>query len=85
MQALLSDTKTYVKLDKYPTPKLKKELVSILQGLEKEGKIRKEDKQFLYPTTENVPRIYGSPKVHKDGAPLRPIVDFTGFVGQISC
>ena len=81
MQALLSDTKTYVKLDKDPTPKLKKELVSILQGLEKEGKIRKEDKQFLYPTTENVLRIYGSPKIHKDGTPLRPIVDFTGSVG----
>ena len=81
MQALLSDTKTYVKLDKDPTPKLKKELVSIIQGLEKEGKIRKEDKQFLYPTTENVPRIYGSPKIHKDGTPLRPIVDFTGSVG----
>ena len=81
MQALLSDTKTYVKLDKDPTPKLKKQLVSILQGLEKEGKIRKEDKQFLYPTTENVPRIYGSPKIHKDGTPLRPIVDFTGSVG----
>ena len=81
MQALLSDTKTYVKLDKDPTPKLKKELVSIPQGLEKEGKIRKEDKQFLYPTTENVPRICGSPKIHKDGTPLRPIVDFTGSVG----
>ncbi|XP_072033051.1 uncharacterized protein [Amphiura filiformis] len=49
--------------------------------LEKEDKIRKTDKQFLYPTSENVPRIYGSPKIHKDGTPLRPIVDFTGSIG----
>ena len=35
----------------------------------------------MYPTTENIPRMYGSPKVHKDGTPLRPIVDFTGSIG----
>ncbi|XP_072046926.1 uncharacterized protein [Amphiura filiformis] len=78
---LLSDSKTYEKLDKDPTAKHKRELVSILQRLEREEKIRKADKQFLYPTSENVPRIYGSPKIHKDGTPLRPIVDFTGSIG----
>ena len=61
--------------------KYKKELVNILQRLEKEEKIRNEDKKFLYPTTENIPRMYGSPKIHKDGTPLRPIVDFTGSIG----
>ena len=59
----------------------KKKLVSILQRLEKEGKIRKKDKKFLYLTTENIPRMYGSPKIQKDGTPLRPIVDFAGSVG----
>ena len=57
MCALLSDTKTYEKLEKDPTPRYKKELVNILQRLEKEGKIRTKDKQFLYPTTENIPRM----------------------------
>ena len=46
MCALLSDTKTYEKLDKDPTAKYKKELVNILQRLEEE-KIRNEDKQIL--------------------------------------
>ncbi|XP_072030707.1 uncharacterized protein [Amphiura filiformis] len=59
----------------------KKELVAILHRLQKEDKIKRADKQFLYPTSENVPRIYGSPKIHKDGTPLRPIVDFTGSIG----
>ena len=25
-----------------------------------------------------VPCLYDSPKIHKDGAPLRPIMDYTG-------
>ena len=25
-----------------------------------------------------IPRLYGSPKIHKEGNPLRPIVDYTG-------
>ena len=35
----------------------------------------------LYPTSENVPRMYCTPKVHKPGNPLRPIVDYTGSIG----
>ena len=27
------------------------------------------------------PLLYGSPKIHKDGTPLRRIVDFTGSIG----
>ncbi len=78
---MLSDNDTYVKLDKDPTPKYKKQLVDILSRLEKEGKITPEDKKFLYPTAEIIPRIYGSPKIHKKDNPLRPIIDYTGSIG----
>ena len=37
METLLIDNITYFKLDKDPTSKLKKELVSMLQELEKTG------------------------------------------------
>jgi len=30
---------------------------------------------------ENVPRMYCTPKIHKTGNPLRPIVDYTGSIG----
>ena len=73
MCALLSDIETYEKLGKDHTPRYKKELVNILQRLEKEGKIRNEDKNFLYPTAEKIPCMYGSQKIHKDGTPLRAI------------
>ena len=81
LQSMPSDTDTYTQLKKDPTTKYKTKLVNILARLKKEGKIRPEDKTFLYPTAEIVPRIYGSPKIHKDGNPLRPIIDYTGTIG----
>ena len=81
MCALLSDTKNYEILDKDPTSKHKRELENTLKRFEREDKIRKTDRDYLSPNSEAVPRIYGSPKIHKDGTPLRPIVDFTGSIG----
>ena len=34
-----------------------------------------------YPTAENVPRTYCTRKIHETGNPLRPIVNYTGYVG----
>ena len=81
MCTLLSDSKTYEKLTDNPTQKHKRELEKILKRLEHENKIEKDDRRFLSPNSEAVPRIYGSPKIHKEGTPLRPIVDFTGSIG----
>ena len=81
LEAMLNDTITYTKLSKDPTAKHKTKLVSILTRLKKEGKIRPQDKTFLYPAAAIVPRIYGSPEIHKDGTPLRPIIDYTGTIG----
>ena len=81
LQTMLNDTETYTKLSKDPTLKYKTKLVDILARLKKEGRIRPQDKAFLYPTAEIVPRIYGSPKIHKDDTPLRPIIDYTGTIG----
>ncbi len=77
---MLQDTKTYEKLDKNPTSKFKGKLVDILKRLKADKKIT--DKQYwdLYPTMEKTPRLYCSPKIHKAGNPLRPIVDYTGSI-----
>ena len=34
----------------------------------------------LYPTSEEVPKFYGLPKVHKNSMPLRPIVACRGAI-----
>ncbi len=34
----------------------------------------------LYPSGESPPVLYGTPKIHKEGAPLRPIIRSIGSV-----
>ena len=80
---MLGDEKTYTKLSSDPTPKYGKKLLSILDRLKSEGKITAKQYQHLNPASENqnIPRMYCTPKIHKVGNPLRPIVDYTGSIG----
>jgi len=82
VKEMLDDKRTYEVVKSDPTPKYK-ELVGKLSKLKQEGKITQEDYDLLYPTAENVPRMYCTPKIHKRGNPLRPIVDYTGSIGYI--
>ena len=66
----------YKKLDKDPTDSIKRKLDTILKKLLKENKISKsfhDSARVLHPRP---PHIYGPPKIHKDGAPIHPIVAF---------
>ena len=78
---MLGDKKTYEQLPDDPTPKYKRKLVATLSNLKKEGKITESKYKELYPTAENVPRLYCTPKIHKQNNPLRPIVDYTATIG----
>ena len=81
VKTMLDDERTYEKLEKDPTPKYKRKLVGMLQNLKKEDKITDKQYKELFPTAENIPRIYATPKIHKPQVPLRPIVDYTGSIG----
>ncbi len=48
----------------------------LVESLEEEKKITEVMKESLIPKCPKCPAIYGSPKTHKEGVPLRPIVDF---------
>ena len=86
VRGILSDEKTYLKLMKDPTARCKSKLVAMLAKLCKDGKITETQKRYLYPTSETIPRLYCTPKIHKPGNPLRPIVDYTGSIGyNLSC
>ena len=80
MLELLKDTKTYTKLDKDPTNEYKNELIGILRRWQKEQPIPKDLKDKIYPTSQEVPKIYGTPKIHKTSFPLRTIVSSIGSV-----
>ena len=80
VKTMLEDEKIYARLEKDPTPTYERKLVAHLARLKKEKKITETQKRHLYPTSENVPRLYCTPKIHKEGNPLRPIVDYTGSI-----
>ena len=49
-----------------------------IRCLKGKGVITNEDYQRIYSTSAAIPTMYGLPKVHKDGTPLRPILASTG-------
>ncbi|XP_070401572.1 uncharacterized protein [Nothobranchius furzeri] len=70
---LLSDNNTYEALKRDPTSSYKKKVIACLQGLERDKTINRLTYHRLYPG-DAIPCIYGLPKIHKEGIPLRPIV-----------
>ena len=80
VKIMLSDDKTYETLKKDPTNTYKRKLTNIIQRLKEEEKIANQQYKLLYPTAENIPRLYCTTKIHKKDNPVRPIVDFTGSI-----
>ena len=81
VSSMLSDKKTYELLTSDPTSSYKRKLIALLKPLKEGKKITSQQYDYLYPTAENVPRLYCTPKTHKEGIPLRPIVDYIGSIG----
>lgn len=80
MLTMLEDKDTYKGLKKDPTEEKKRKLKTLLKPLVDEGKINKDMYNHLVPTASITPCIYVTPKIHKTGTPLRPIVDCIGSV-----
>ena len=71
--ALLNEENVYSKLKKDPTQIFQTRLIKLLKELKDCGAIDSRTYWKLYPTVCDVPKFYGLIKVHKTGAPLRPI------------
>jgi hypothetical protein len=67
----LNNSGSYKKLNKNPLNKIAKEVSKAI----KLSNIKEDDKKKLIVSCPSTPRIYGLPKIHKEGAPLRPIVN----------
>ncbi len=78
---ILSDKKTYEPLPKDPTDSYRRKLIALLKPLKEKGKLSKQQYEKLYPTSDSTPRLYCTPKIYKEGNPLRTIVDYTGSMG----
>lgn len=74
MEQLLEDKNTYRTVRVDPTNKLQRENNNIINDLYKNEYIDMWQKRQLICSAATAPRIYGLPKTHKPGNPLRPIV-----------
>jgi hypothetical protein len=70
----LSQCGSYKKLPNNPIAKIMKEVKIAIKNSSLDNRIKKR----LLPSSEITPTIYGLPKIHKDGVPLRPIVNTIG-------
>nr|VZI24159.1 unnamed protein product [Spirometra erinaceieuropaei] len=61
-----------------PVKALTRETNATLLALENSGAITPTDRRMARPQDTPLARFHGFPKVHKDGAPLRPIVLLKG-------
>ena len=75
MEEKLADTTTYKRLEKDPTQEIRKELYKELKKLKANEHITKDQYTRIKPVRTQIPRMKGRPKIHKDGNPLREIVD----------
>ena len=77
MEEKLRDRKIYKPLETDPTPSIAKKLRSKLKQL---NQIDLCTYMTLTPTRAAIPRLFGQPKIHKDGYPLREILNSNGGV-----
>ena len=66
----------YTILNKDPTTPIHDKLYRILLKFKKEGKINSETMRNMRQLHPRWPQLYGQPKIHKLGAPIRPVVSF---------
>ena len=70
----LSTSGSYKTLDRDHT----KKIITEVTKTTKKSSLDENTKKKLIPKDTMVPRIYGLPKIHKEGAPIRPIVNTIG-------
>ena len=70
MEEKLSDHTTYKKIDNDPTIEIKEKISEELKMMETKGEINNKMYLRLLPSTTQIPRMYGLPKIHKEGYPL---------------
>ena len=77
MENLLEDD-AYKKLKHDPTSRIEKRISTTLKEYEQKGHITAKQRLYLAHQFSSPPQIYGLPKIHKEGIPLRPIVAAIG-------
>ena len=73
---MLQDIATYKELKRDPAPSLRTKMNSLLLSLKRQGELSVPQYNRLRDSSGTTPLLYGLPKIHKTGSPLRPIASF---------
>lgn len=74
VHSMLADRNTYKLLTRDPTPALELRMNSLLLTLRRQGLLSPQLYYHLHSSSGKIPLLYGLPKLHKLGVPLRPII-----------
>ena len=74
INSILNDHTKFTPLSNDPTERREASLQRYLKVLKSKGALSDEIYSRIRPCGSNASRIYGLPKLHKPGVPLRPIV-----------
>nr|VZI23869.1 unnamed protein product [Spirometra erinaceieuropaei] len=77
-KSLLEDRQSYIPCESNPMKTLTREINATLLAMENSGAISPIDRRMARAEETALARFYGLPKVHKEGAPLRPLVSLKG-------
>ena len=80
MYNILNDSESYELLTSSSRNNVNSDLKKLLTFIKEEGRLSRELVKQLIVQEPRIPRIYGLPKIHKSGHPLRPIADATDSV-----
>ncbi|CAF4033849.1 unnamed protein product [Rotaria sp. Silwood1] len=78
MLEILNDPLTFKTLDHDPTIKKENKLRGTLLKMKKRGFLSEAEYKQAFPVGSHCARIYGLPKIHKSGIPLRPVMSTIG-------
>lgn len=73
MLQIVGDIMIYQRINKDPTTSLQKKNNELVEELLKNRVISEQERKRLKTEIATAPRLYGLPKIHKEGYPLRPI------------
>ena len=78
MEAIIDDESKYRVVKRDPTTRTENKITDAMKRLLSQGFISDRMYDRLAPRYTNPPQLYGLPKIHKDGVPMRPIVSAIG-------
>ena len=78
MLEIINDSSTFERIDEDPTIKKENQLINTLREMKERGFLTLSEYSSCRPCGSQCAKMYGLPKIHKTGIPLRPVMSAIG-------